>query len=197
VVSNLLMSDIWIFNVAFVTPEFIVDKLRFELMQSGPDIFRWHIQQLPIEHIRLPACWPCYPSSVLPDRVSPCKPRTLCTEAGMLWLCEQPCAGVQVEFLVSSFHFLRFSLSCPTAFLLLPYFTGSDMAKCPRVLDLGTCWRWVVGFTPVALYPRAKNPRYSLDRTQGGPQNRSGWRGEEKNLAPTGTRTPTPRPSSP
>jgi hypothetical protein len=35
-------------------------------------------------------------------------------------------------------------------------------------------------------------PRYTFDRL-GGPQNRSGRRGEDKNLAPAGTRTPAPR----
>jgi hypothetical protein len=37
----------------------------------------------------------------------------------------------------------------------------------------------------------------SLDRRLGGPQYRSGRRGEEKNLATPGTRTPTSRASSP
>jgi hypothetical protein len=49
----------------------------------------------------------------------------------------------------------------------------------------------VVGFTPRPLYPS-----YPLDRRQCGTQNRSG-RGEEKIFAPTGTRTPTSRSSSP
>jgi hypothetical protein len=40
-------------------------------------------------------------------------------------------------------------------------------------------------------------PRYPLDTRLGGPQNRSGRRNEEKNLAPTGTRTSSPRPSIP
>jgi hypothetical protein len=35
-------------------------------------------------------------------------------------------------------------------------------------------------------------PRYPLDRRLRGPHTRSGLRGEEKNLAPIGTRTPTP-----
>jgi hypothetical protein len=61
----------------------------------------------------------------------------------------------------------------------------------PRFLDLGTSWRWVVSFTPLPLYPR-----YPLDRRLGGPQSQSGWRGEEKILYPTGTRTPTPSSSS-
>jgi hypothetical protein len=39
----------------------------------------------------------------------------------------------------------------------------------PRILNLGTRWRWVVIFTPRLLIPR-----YSLDRGVGGPQNRSG-----------------------
>jgi hypothetical protein len=47
-----------------------------------------------------------------------------------------------------------------------------------------------------ALLP-GKSPRYPLDRMLGGPQSRSGRRGEEKILNPTRTRTPTPRSSSP
>jgi hypothetical protein len=50
----------------------------------------------------------------------------------------------------------------------------------------------VISFTTRPLYPR-----YSLGWRLGGPQNRSGWGGEEKNLASTGTQTLTPRPSSP
>jgi hypothetical protein len=39
--------------------------------------------------------------------------------------------------------------------------------------------------------------QYPLDRRLVGPQSRSGRRGEEEILDPTGTRTPTPRSSSP
>jgi hypothetical protein len=46
-------------------------------------------------------------------------------------------------------------------------------------------------FTP------GKSLRYQLDKRLGGPRNQSGRHGEENNLAPTGTRTPTPRSSSP
>jgi hypothetical protein len=52
------------------------------------------------------------------------------------------------------------------------------------------------GQSPRPLYPLGKRPRYPLDRRLGVPQNRSGWRGEEKILYPTGTRTPTPQSSS-
>jgi hypothetical protein len=54
----------------------------------------------------------------------------------------------------------------------------------PRILDLGTRWRWVVSFTPRLLYPRGKIPGYPLDRRLGGPQCRSGRGGEEKNSQP-------------
>jgi hypothetical protein len=54
----------------------------------------------------------------------------------------------------------------------------------PRILDLGTRWRWVVSFTVRPLYPQGKNPWYPLDRTLGGPQSRSGRGGEEKNSQP-------------
>jgi hypothetical protein len=67
----------------------------------------------------------------------------------------------------------------------------------PRILDLGTSWRWVVSFTPRPIYLRGKSPRYPLDRRLSGPQNRSGERGEEKILDTTGTRTPTTLSSSP
>jgi hypothetical protein len=60
--------------------------------------------------------------------------------------------------------------------------------------DLGTNWKCVFIFRPLLLYPRGKNPRYTLGRRLCGPQNRSGGRGEENNLALTGTQTPTPRP---
>jgi hypothetical protein len=51
----------------------------------------------------------------------------------------------------------------------------------PRILDLGTIWRWVVSFTPRVLYPQGKSSWYPLDRRLGGPQTRSGRGGEEKN----------------
>jgi hypothetical protein len=55
----------------------------------------------------------------------------------------------------------------------------------PRILDLGTRWRWVVSFTPRLLYPQGKSPwQQPLDRRLGGPQSRSGRGGEEKNSQP-------------
>jgi hypothetical protein len=59
----------------------------------------------------------------------------------------------------------------------------------PHFVDLGS-------FTPWPSYPRGKSPRYTLDRRYSGPQNRSGRRGEEKILDPTGTGTPISRSSS-
>jgi len=44
----------------------------------------------------------------------------------------------------------------------------------PRLLNLGTRWRWVVSFTLRPLYPRRESPWYSLNRRIGGPQSRSG-----------------------
>jgi hypothetical protein len=49
---------------------------------------------------------------------------------------------------------------------------------------------------PAAL-PPGNRPRYPLERRLGESQSQSERRGEEKILDPTGTRTPTPRPSSP
>jgi hypothetical protein len=45
---------------------------------------------------------------------------------------------------------------------------------------------------PKPLYPRGNSPRYALDRRLGGPQSRSGRRGEEKILDPTWTLTLNP-----
>jgi hypothetical protein len=50
------------------------------------------------------------------------------------------------------------------------------------ILDLSTGWRWLVSFTPRALYSRGKSPLYPLYRRLGGPQSRSGHCGVEKNL---------------
>jgi len=50
----------------------------------------------------------------------------------------------------------------------------------PRILDLGTRWRWVVSFTLQSFYPRKNNPWYPLERRLGGIQRRYGRGGEEK-----------------
>jgi hypothetical protein len=42
----------------------------------------------------------------------------------------------------------------------------------------------VVKFTPRPLYPQGKSPWYPFGRRLGGPQNRSGRGGEEKNSQP-------------
>jgi hypothetical protein len=54
----------------------------------------------------------------------------------------------------------------------------------PRILDLGTRWRRVVSFTSQPLYPQGKSPWYPLVRRLGGPQNRFGHGGGEKNSHP-------------
>jgi hypothetical protein len=41
----------------------------------------------------------------------------------------------------------------------------------PRILDLGTRWRWVVSLTPRPHYPQGKSPWYPLDRRLGGREN--------------------------
>jgi hypothetical protein len=51
----------------------------------------------------------------------------------------------------------------------------------PRILDLSTRWRRVVGFKLRPLYLQGKSPSYPLDRRLGGPQSRSGRGGKEKN----------------
>jgi hypothetical protein len=50
----------------------------------------------------------------------------------------------------------------------------------PRILDLGTRWRWVASFMPRPLYPQGMSPWYPLDRRVGRPQSQS-WRGGEEN----------------
>jgi hypothetical protein len=64
----------------------------------------------------------------------------------------------------------------------------------PRILDLGTRWRWVVSFTPPSLHPQGNSPWYPLERRLSGPQSRSG-RSDEKNsqLLP-GLEPPTIQP---
>jgi hypothetical protein len=54
----------------------------------------------------------------------------------------------------------------------------------PRILDLGTRWRWVFSFTPRPLYPQGKSPWYPLYRRLGGRQRQTGRGGEEKNFQP-------------
>jgi hypothetical protein len=61
------------------------------------------------------------------------------------------------------------------------YLGSGDIA--PRIIDLGTRWRWMVSFTLLPLYPQGKSPCYPLDRRLGGPQSRS-ERGGEKNSQP-------------
>jgi hypothetical protein len=56
---------------------------------------------------------------------------------------------------------------------------------------------WIYSFMLLPLYPQGKSPRYPLDMRLGGPQSRSGRYGEVKILDHIGTRTPTPRSSSP
>jgi hypothetical protein len=53
----------------------------------------------------------------------------------------------------------------------------------------------LVGGERSAFPPWGKSSRYPLDTELGGSQSRSGPRGKERNLAPTGTRTSTRRPS--
>jgi len=49
-----------------------------------------------------------------------------------------------------------------------------------RIIDLGSRWRWPVGFTPRPLYHWGKSPRYPLDKKLIGPQSLSGRSGEVK-----------------
>jgi hypothetical protein len=59
------------------------------------------------------------------------------------------------------------------------------------ILDLGTTWGSVVGFTPQPLYLRGKSPQYPLDRRLDGPRAGLDTVGKRKIRAPDGNRTPT------
>jgi hypothetical protein len=68
----------------------------------------------------------------------------------------------------------------------------------PRILDLGTRWRWVFSFTARPLYPKEKRSWYPLDRRLGGPQRRSERGGEENNSQPLqGLEPPIIQPVAP
>jgi hypothetical protein len=60
----------------------------------------------------------------------------------------------------------------------------------PRILDLGSRWRWVVSFTPRPLYSQGKSSRYPLDRKLNGPQSWSGKVVKRQSTTSFGTRTP-------
>jgi hypothetical protein len=61
--------------------------------------------------------------------------------------------------------------------------------------NLGTSWKLLASFTPRPLHPRERKPRFPLDRRLGGPQSRSGRRGEETILTLPGLeRRPLGRP---
>jgi hypothetical protein len=51
-------------------------------------------------------------------------------------------------------------------------------AQLHAFFDLDIKRRLVVRFTPRPLYPQGKSPRFPLDRRLGGPQIRSGRRGD-------------------
>jgi hypothetical protein len=60
----------------------------------------------------------------------------------------------------------KFSL-CLTEHHSMKAYWGSGCIA-PRILDLGTRWRWVVSFTPRPLYSQGRSPGYPLDRRLGG-----------------------------
>jgi hypothetical protein len=76
--------------------------------------------------------------------------------------------------------------TCPYALTehhaMKAYWGSEDIA--PHCFDLGTRWMWVVTFTRRPVYPQGMIAWYPLDRRLGGPQNRSGHGGEEKNFEP-------------
>jgi hypothetical protein len=95
------------------------------------------------------------------------------------YICVSPWFRLKSKFLGTSR--CPFSL-CLTKHSMKTYWGSGGTA--PRILGLGTRWRWVVSFTLRPLYPQGKCPWYTSDRRQGGPQNRSGHGSEEKNSQP-------------
>jgi hypothetical protein len=76
----------------------------------------------------------------------------------------------------------KIGVRCSEHHAMKAYWRSGDIA--PRIIDLGTRWRWVVSFTPWPLYPQGKSPPYPLDRRLSGPQSRSGHGAEVKNSQP-------------
>jgi hypothetical protein len=77
---------------------------------------------------------------------------------------------------------LKLSLCLTKHHTVKTYWGSGGIAR--RILHFGTRLRWVVSFTPRPLYLQRKSPWYPLDRRLGGPQNRSGHGGEERNSQP-------------
>jgi hypothetical protein len=77
---------------------------------------------------------------------------------------------------------IKLSLCLTKHHTMKVYWDGGNLHA---FFDLGTRCKWVASFTLRPLYPQGKSPWYPLDRRPGGPQSRSGRRGE----APAGNRT--------
>jgi hypothetical protein len=95
----------------------------------------------------------------------------------------------------TAFKCIKFSLRSTKHNAMKTYWGSGGTA--PRILDLGTRWRWVVSFTTRPLYPQGKTPWYPFNRRLGGPRSRSGRGGEEKNTQPrreSNRRTPIVQP---
>jgi hypothetical protein len=100
--------------------------------------------------------------------------------------CNRCCLSMDTDFSTSTKSVEGFRKQKLSAFLsrfVQSWVTGEiRKTKKGNIANLGTNWRWVVSFTPWPLYPEGKSPCYPLNRRLDGPQNRPGWRGEEKNL---------------
>jgi hypothetical protein len=85
----------------------------------------------------------------------------------------------------------------PVLFLIehhaMEAYWGSESIA-PRIIDLGTRWRWVVSFTPRPFYPQGKSPFYPLDRRLGGPQTRPRCGGEKNSQPLSGLEPPYIQP---
>jgi hypothetical protein len=115
-------------------------------------------------------------------------------------------SGKLKNMLTSSRNRIRDLLPCNIVPEIHYYFVWRKLSPClTKHYDMKTYEEVVVFLTlalagcewSLPLCPRRRSHRYPSDRRLGGPQSRSGRYGELSLLDPTGTRTPTPRSSSP
>jgi hypothetical protein len=77
---------------------------------------------------------------------------------------------------------LKLSLCLTKQHTMKTYWGSGGIA--PRILILGTRWKWVVSFAHRPFYPKGKSSWYPLDRRLSGSQSCSGRGGEAKNSQP-------------
>jgi hypothetical protein len=97
--------------------------------------------------------------------------------------------------LISGFHFMR--INGTSSLCVYQESTWASGRKVPLIFNLakrwGCLWLASLGETLNPPYPPQKSPRYPLNKTMNGLQNRTGRSGEEKNILPSRNRTTIPR----